>query len=77
MILEVDGSPEPSDKSPASLHLDFGLGRDTLSRSQPNPPGLLAPRTVRAVRKIDCVYTTKFVIICYAVMENEDTDFGI
>lgn len=28
--LEVGASQEPSDKSPASLHLDLGPGRDTL-----------------------------------------------
>lgn len=65
MILEAGSSPEPSDKSPASLHLDLDLGIDTSNRTQPNPPRLLASRTVRAVGKVDLVYTTKFVIIGY------------
>lgn len=69
MILEVRASPEPSYKSPVSLHLDLGLGIDTLTRTQPNPPRLLASRTVRAVGKMDLVYTTKFVIIGYAAEE--------
>lgn len=65
----MGASPEPSDKTPASLHLDLGLGIDTLSRTQPHPPRLLGRRTVRAVGKMDLVYTTKVVIIGYAAKE--------
>lgn len=68
MTLEVSASPEPSDKSPASIHLGLGLGIDTSSRAQSNPLGLAE---LQSCKKKDFVYTIKFVIIGYALIEND------